>query len=265
MLFALLPLGFSETFFHWKFDLPQGVNIGNACISDTDSIGGIIATKKNGTSAVSSNVLYSQPAPGTIGTGSLQFLNNSTSNNDGSYLNILDNNAFTNFSTLVLEAKINASTLKQSVILRKYANADQTEGVNVNNGYWLDLRENGSVVFHIGNSSNYVEISTGENSIVANQWYHIRAVWDGSHAKIFLDNTLKSTLAYTGTLENTAGNLGIGAIIRQNDGSNTGQFFHGYLDEIMIGNNIVPEPATWVLLLLCLSRLLLTKWRSVLQ
>ncbi len=237
---------------HWKFDLPPGVNINDSVVTDNDVVNGFTATK-----AGPRDITYEAPAPSTSGA-SILLDNGSTFNNNGSYLSAVDNDIFTNLGSLTIEARVNPSEIKQSVILRKFANLNQATGVVNNNGYWLELKADGGFGFHIGNSaSNFIDVATNSNFAQIGQWFTVRAVWDGTNISLFVDGVLQNTGTFNGALDNTAGDIGIGAIVRLNDGSNTGQFFNGFIDEVVLGDGDVPadfasipEASSFLLLLL---------------
>jgi len=219
---------------HWRLEGTQSANI----VSDTDVVGGFVGA---GVQKTPKTVQYGSPVPGFGGASSADFNNSGTSNNNGAYLIVPDADALTGhpggFSQLTLEASIRPDEIKQSVIARKFDNATSSPNVN-DDGYWLDLRSDGKVTFHVGQSGTvFTEVDTGAGSIQTGNWYRVAGVWDGSTAKIFLDGTqIGPGASYTGVLNNTEGALGIGGLVRHNNGSNTGQFFNGLIDEVRISD-----------------------------
>jgi hypothetical protein len=111
-------------------------------------------------------------------------------------------------------------------------------------------------------------LETNSDVIVANQWYHLAAVSDGTTMSLYLDGVLKASLDMTGSSTNTAltdclaGTAGGGdwkagtwTVARGlYNGGHTDRFF-GWVDGVAIsdaalapGSFVIPEPASLVLL-----------------
>jgi hypothetical protein len=67
-----------------------------------------------------------------------------------------------------------------------------------------------------------------------NSWHHIVAVYDGSTARIYVDNVLRGSTSKSGNLETNSDRVNIGRNPVVTDG--TGRYWNGKLDEIMIWN-----------------------------
>jgi len=72
---------------------------------------------------------------------------------------------------------------------------------------WFGVQNNsnGSVRLHINGNSNYADTPSGSFSSPSNQWIHLVGTWDGTNAKIYI-NEESQTLSVTGTLANPTAN-----------------------------------------------------------
>jgi hypothetical protein len=217
---------------HWKLDLPGGAAAGDAVVSDTDAKQGIVGTiVKQG----ASNAVYGSGAPVvTTSTASINLQNTLTSNNDGAYLEIPDSdlltghaNGGTGLRSLQIDAWINPIEFKTSQIVRK------TDG---STGFELFLQADGNVGFGIYGIGGTSVVRTQAPLTTPGEWHHVIGFWDGEmttdNLRITLDGRTSSTLSSVIALTNTANPIGIGALIR--GVSNTGQFFNGQIDNVVI-------------------------------
>ena len=215
----------SSTLYHWRLDLPAGNAAGDPLVSDVDTTSGKSATGFG-------DAAYGSPNP-FLGTSSAEF------DGDGDYLSVADDDTLdlTGLSSgLTLEAYIRPDVIQQAVILRKYERFDDSN----HHGYWLDLRAEGEVFFHLGaGETSYLEIGTSTGAIEAGGWHHVAGTWDGTTMRLYIDGVEVNSGSYAGGLVPTANPLGIGAILR--DGS-TGQYFDGLIDEVRISQGALsPE------------------------
>ena len=255
----------AEIVAHWKFDLPTGGSIGDDIVSDADVVNGLVATAQDGYSSTSSGVTYGAASVGGGTASAYLDSGGATANDQGSFLYVPDNDILTGhasggsgFTSLTLDAMINPDSVTNIVsnyVIYKFENRDGAAWTPLN-GYYLNVRSNGEVRFMIGRSqSDYAMATSAAGSISPNGgWYHLRGVWDGTDMALYIDDMdiPVATAAFTGTLNNTAGGLGIGCILREGDGTvldGSGSYFDGQIDEVQIWNSVVPEPATFLLLI----------------
>ena len=124
-------------------------------------------------------------------------------------------------------------------VIYKFNNHDSGEW-NPSNGYYLNVRSNGEVRFQIGTSENSARATSAAGMIQTDGgWYHLRGVWNGTDMALYINDmdTPVATAMFTGTLENTAGALSIGCILREEDGTilnGSGSYFDGRIDDVSI-------------------------------
>ena len=142
---------------------------------------------------------------------------------------------------LTLEARFRVDGLNgAAVLVRKYANHNLADpGYQMDNGYWLSLsgldNRDGTVMFHLGDElGRPVEVISAPGTIVPGRWYHVVGTWDGQQATLYINGQRQATANYQSTLSDTAGHVGLGAIVRNNDGSNIGQVLQGQLEDVCI-------------------------------
>ncbi|MHC4678961.1 MAG: LamG domain-containing protein, partial [Planctomycetota bacterium] len=180
------------------------------------------------------DVFYGPPNP-TYDTGgtSAEFMNDPGDNDPGVGLVIPDTGVDTllDLSTLgafTIETFIRPHTIGQSVIVRKYGGSPGQ--------YYIDLKPDGDVHFSINADGNHA--AAGSGAVVANEWYHVAAVFNetdlAAPMKIFINGELKGTAGFRTRPGDSPRGLGIGCIIRDNNNppGNSGQFFNGRIDEV---------------------------------
>jgi len=178
----------------------------------------------------SSSLRYGAPSVGG-GNASLHLSNVGTTNENGSFLQVGDHSSLTGHTRLSINVRIKPAELKLGQIVRK------TDG---NVGYQLYLQADGRVGFRIEDAQGRVA-SILSQAIVPDQWHHVEAMWDGADSSPRISITVnastnQSSPAAAVVLEDTANPLAIGALYR--NASSNGQFFNGYIDELMIGTGI---------------------------
>ncbi len=74
---------------------------------------------------------------------------------------------------------------------------------------------------------------TPANNLVAGNWYHIAATFDGSNVRFYRDGSLIQTVAANGSILNSSEPVFIGAN-PSSGGTVAGQFFNGWIDDVKI-------------------------------
>jgi len=90
------------------------------------------------------------------------------------------------------------------------------------------IRFNGSnvqVIINIGGS--YINFTTTDNSIVANEWYHILYTYNGSIEKIYVNGIEKASRNNSGVIYTPVSGNWIGK-------TSACQYFHGLIDDVRI-------------------------------
>jgi len=89
---------------------------------------------------------------------------------------------------------------------------------------------------HMGVSGTSIGSFNGTVIVTGGQWHHMSAVYDGSEARIYIDGVLDTTNPGTGQINISNYDFWIG-----NNSQQTGRFFHGLLDEVMIYDRVLSE------------------------
>ncbi len=238
MLLSCMSMTRGGTIAHWQFDGALGEKI----VDDTDIENEYVATKfydsQLGANAAI-DVFYgaSNPFYGSGGT-SAEFMNDPGGNDPGAGIFVPDTgtNTALDLSTLgafTVEAFIQPSTVRQSVIVRKWGG----------DGRWyLDMHEGGEVRLKINSDSAANTADAGAGAVSAGEWYHVAGVFDETDStapmKIYVNGELMDTSDYRGRVNDTTNALGIGCIVRDNGNppGNSGQFFHGLIDEVRLSD-----------------------------
>jgi len=227
-----------ETIAHWQFD---GIS-GDKIETDIDVASGLIATKfydaTYGANAAT-DVFYGPPNPTYNESGtSAEFMNDPGDNDPGVGLYVPDEGADTalDLSTLgayTIEAFIHPYTVRQSVIVRKWGG----------DGRWyIDMSPSGELRFNVNADATTNRANSGAGSASADEWCHVAAVFNETDSeapmRIYVNGELKGTSSYRERVSDTTTGLGIGCIVRDNGRppANSGQFFHGRIDEVRISS-----------------------------
>ena len=174
---------------------------------------------------------------GTVNGSPEQFLltSGSTTNKDGlgfplvnakgsgvfrgaEYAKITDNSDFDITGDLTLSAWIKLSSL-----------GSQVHVIDRTSGYDLIISSTNKVIF--GFYQTGLKFVTGATTLVADTWYHITGVYDGTNTLIYLDGVqdAKST-SYTGAIDSVSSDIYIGSL------SGSSQFFDGLIDSDRVYN-----------------------------
>ncbi len=234
VLFGRAPKAPVAKIAHWQFN----GTLGAAMAADTDIAGGYVASKfKDATfgSNGAVDVLYGPANLAYDASGtSADLMNDPVANDPGVGLLVLD----TGFNTpldlsgaaaFTIEAFIHPYAVRQAVVVRKFGGAGR---------YYIDLRPDGSLGFAINADTNVAVAGAG--TVKANEWCHVAAVYDEADAtspmQLYVNGELKAAAAFRARVADSTNSLGIGCITRDNlnPSANSGQFFHGRIDEVRI-------------------------------
>ncbi|MCC6682034.1 MAG: hypothetical protein IT445_14125 [Phycisphaeraceae bacterium] len=210
----------------WDFDLPVGVNIGDAFASDTDVINGLVAN------ASTTAPTYGDPAPALAGsTASLRLTG-------GSFARVTDADILTGhdqfangYASLSIDVWIKlASNSTTTQIVRKTGLAgSNTPGIE------LYAQTNGLLGHGIHDASGLPANVTATSVLTVDTWHHVQTYWDGANLIVAVDGDEKINTPYSTTIVNTDIDMGIGALIRSN--GTTGQYFDGWIDGLKLGTD----------------------------
>lgn len=232
-----------QTIAHWQFSGTAGQPMD----TDTDVAGGHVAKKFYDVAYVSdpaTDVFYGPANPLYNASGtSADFLNDPAASplggnldiNVGVGLFVSDTGVDTpldlsTFGAFTIEAFIYPYSLRQSVIVRKYGGSPGQ--------YYVDLKSDGGLHFSINSDANAAMAPAA--SISMGDWHHVAAVFDEADAaepmRLYINGELAATATHRARPGDSPRSLGIGCIVRDNlaPPGNTGQFFHGRIDEVRI-------------------------------
>lgn len=101
----------------------------------------------------------------------------------------------------------------------------------------IDLNPDGTIGFHIFPVIHMEALLNSTTALTLNTWHYVAATYDGTHAAIYLDGRMDSSVAVTGTIDNSTGGLGFA----HND-TRDGGYLAGDLDEIRWYSRALPAP-----------------------
>jgi hypothetical protein len=98
-------------------------------------------------------------------------------------------------------------------------------------GYFLRCGDEGLLNVGFGDGSNGHETTTSTGLMVANRWYHIAGIYDGTTLKLYINGAEVASENYTQSVGNNGENLLIGQ-----SPYFSGRFFDGTIDEVRVWN-----------------------------
>src|SRR5439155_20698894 len=130
---------------------------------------------------------------------------------------------------MTLEAWVNPDTLNgawRCVIIK------QQTGAGVDYSLYADTDQHAPAtqLYTTGENDDY-----GTAVLPTNNWTYLAATWDGTTLRLYVNGTLASSLAVSGTLLSSTGVLRIGG------NSVWGEFFSGMIDEVRIYNRALSQ------------------------
>jgi hypothetical protein len=158
----------------------------------------------------------------------------------------------------------------QTIVGRDGRNLPGLTGWMTNlSGLYFGTRNGNEICFQFTDMAGVNHnLETNSDVVVANQWYHLAAVSDGTTMSLYLDGVLKASLDMTGSSTNTAltdclagtaggsdWQAGTWTVARGLYAGGHGDRFFGWVDGVAIsdaalapGSFVIPEPASLVLL-----------------
>ncbi len=210
----------------WDFDLPGGVNIGDAFVSDTDVINGLVAN------ASTTAPTYGDPAPALAGsTASLRLTG-------GSFARVADADILTGHDQLAngyasysidVWIKLATNSATAQVFRKTGLSGSNTPGIE------LYTQAGGAIGHGIHGVDGLPVNKAASSALAVDTWHHVQTYWDGANLIVAVDGDEKINTAYATSIINTDVDLGIGALIRSN--GSTGQYFDGWIDGLKISTD----------------------------
>lgn len=110
---------------------------------------------------------------------------------------------------------------------------------NANSSYEFVFNSSNQLRFEINNGSGWrtAQYSTAISDTTT--WHHAFGTFDGSNVKIYTDGVLRTTTAFSGSINNDNQRLNVGRLI------NGTQAYNGLLDEVRVAGNIA-RSADWI-------------------
>jgi len=120
----------------------------------------------------------------------------------------------------------NAMTLAAWVNTRDVAATQQIIGKysgTLGGPYFLRVQNPGAIRFRAGG----VNLTSG-TVLTANTWYYVAGTYDGSQLRLYVNGTLRASVAASGAMADNGLNVNIGSL------TNGGGYFKGLLDEVRL-------------------------------
>ncbi|KKL89462.1 hypothetical protein LCGC14_1914450, partial [marine sediment metagenome] len=145
-------------------------------------------------------------------------------NDDSDYVNLTDMDELSGVDEFSVSVWVNPEVMQTTDIIIGQLTAAETDAA-----FLIRLFASGLVDFLVWNTG-------GTNSqinnlvVVAGEWSHIVATYNGSSTRLYVNNTLSASGTLTGNVRNSAQNVTLGT---RND---LGVFYDGLMDEVFIWN-----------------------------
>ncbi len=136
---------------------------------------------------------------------------------------------------ITLEARVKATSWKNSVWQGSVLVKDESTQENYDEGYMIRIGANGTVNFNLGAEGpddKWHELNTAQNTLSLNEWYHIAATYDGVTMKIYVNGEEKASRNESLIIGDARGRpLHIGSSPHF-----PGRYFDGLIDEVRVWN-----------------------------
>ncbi len=129
-------------------------------------------------------------------------------------------------TAITVEAWVNMSTTGSYGIVGTW---DDATG---NNRTYLLATSNGKPGFYVSSNGTNTPSAIATAAIATSSWHHLSGTFDGSNIKVYVDGTLQTKTAFTGTIATNTHALGIG----RTDSFGVTNYWPGSIDEIKIWN-----------------------------
>ncbi len=101
--------------------------------------------------------------------------------------------------------------------------------------YMLRLGSSGAVSFRLWRGGATSELTTPAGAVPAGTWSHVVATFDGVSMAIYVNGTVRATLAIAATVDTATGVLSLGS-------SGSTDWFRGRMDEVAVYGSALPGP-----------------------
>ncbi len=101
--------------------------------------------------------------------------------------------------------------------------------------YLLRISSSGAVTFRLWHGGTSSELATPAGAVTAGAWYHVVASFDGASMAIFVNGTVRATLAMSSPVDSSANVLTLGS-------GNSSDWFRGRMDEVAVYGAALPGP-----------------------
>ena len=101
--------------------------------------------------------------------------------------------------------------------------------------YLLRISSGGAVTFRLWHGGTSSELATPAGAVTAGAWYHVVASFDGASMAIFVNGTVRATLAMSSPVDSSANVLTLGS-------GNSSDWFRGRMDEVAVYGAALPGP-----------------------
>ena len=101
--------------------------------------------------------------------------------------------------------------------------------------YLLRISSSGAVTFRLWHGGTSSELATPAGAVTAGAWYHVVASFDGASMAIFVNGTVRATLAMSSPVDSSANVLTLGS-------GSSSDWFRGRMDEVAVYGAALPGP-----------------------
>lgn len=146
---------------------------------------------------------------------------------------VLDFDGMNDYVLVPDDDRLDPNHLTFEAWLRPTDLSDFPQVINHSNdqmGWYVQLFNNGTVWFDLGNNSTQIAHTT-KSLIKTDEWQHLAISYDGGQAKFFINGILEETIPLNAPVTNYTGDLILGRW-----GQSNIQFYEGQMDEVRIWN-----------------------------
>jgi hypothetical protein len=150
---------------------------------------------------------------------------------DQEFVRIPSSSSVRSSSAITVEAWVRPlSTGSLRSVVSKYTH---NSGSNADDEYFLGFEADGRARFQISTQLGFAIVNGSENLSLDDHWHHLAGVYDGQAITLYVDGVFQQATALTGSIQNTALPVYIGATKEGVSQADSG-FFHGNIDDVRI-------------------------------
>ncbi|MBN1529698.1 MAG: metallophosphoesterase [Thermoleophilaceae bacterium] len=101
--------------------------------------------------------------------------------------------------------------------------------------YMVRISSSGAVSFRLWRNGTTSEVATPSGAVSVGLWSHVAATYDGTSMAVYVNGTVRATLAVAGAVDSGSSQLMLGT-------SGSGDWFRGRMDEVAVYGAALPGP-----------------------